>query len=98
MSRSVSVAALVVALLLAFGFPSTSAASGSQCTGSDPVCLASLPADGGWEQAIRLPDLAGRWSGDDITVASIDTGVTPSADFEGRLLARVDFTPDGDGI
>ena len=48
--------------------------------------------------AIGLPAVPNRWKGDGVTVASIDTGVTPNADLGDRLLARVDFTDDHDGL
>ena len=98
MSRAVTMAAFAAALILAIGFPAVSAAHDTECAGTDPKCFASLPADREWEQAIRLDDMSGGWRGRDITVATIDTGVTPNPNFAGRLLARVDFTPDADGI
>ena len=39
-----------------------------------------------------------RYRGAGVGVALIDTGVTPSADLGGRLLARVDLTSEGDGV
>ena len=44
------------------------------------------------------PSVSARSDGTGVGVALIDTGVTPSADLGGRLLARVDLTPEGDGI
>ncbi|HEX9716966.1 MAG TPA: S8 family serine peptidase, partial [Actinomycetota bacterium] len=50
-----------------------------------------------WRQSIRLTQVEGNYNGAGVTVAVLDTGVTPTADLDGRLLARVDLTPDHDG-
>lgn len=50
-----------------------------------------------WRQSIRLTQVEGSYNGAGVTVAVLDTGVTPTADLDGRLLARVDLTPDHDG-
>ena len=51
-----------------------------------------------WQTAIRLDQVSSRYDGSGIGVALIDTGVTPSADLGGRLLARGELTPEGDGL
>jgi serine protease AprX len=51
-----------------------------------------------WRDAIGLADVPAKWQGDDVTVASIDTGAVPSANLGDRLLARVDLTDDHDGL
>ncbi len=69
--------------------------------GCDPLlpdCYDGLPPDVTWEGAVRLDQVPGRYKGDDIGVALIDTGVTPSPDLGGRLLGRVDLTSEGDGL
>lgn len=66
------------------------------------VALALMPvgaiAATTWQGAVRLDQVSDRYRGSGVGVALIDTGVTPSADLGGRLLARVDLTPEGDGI
>ena len=98
-SRLSAAAALTFVLALAAGPVATAGASRSEdCGRSGISCFDALPADGSWASAINLPAVPNRWQGDDVTVASIDTGVMPNADLGDRLLARVDFTDDHDGI
>jgi serine protease AprX len=51
-----------------------------------------------WRQAIRLTSVEDYYSGDGVTVAILDTGVSQVPDLEDRVLARVDLTPDQDGF
>jgi len=98
-ARLSAAAALLVALAFTAGAAAPAGASSSH--DCDPVgitCFDALPADSGWAAAIHLADVPNRWQGDGVTVASIDTGVTPNADLGDRLLARVDFSDDHDGI
>jgi serine protease AprX len=92
-------ARLLAAAALTAGLAAAAApAFGHTCAATDPVCFDALPPDSAWEESIGLPAVPNRWQGDNVTVASIDTGVTPSADLGNRLLARIDFTDDHDGI
>lgn len=50
-----------------------------------------------WQTAIGLDAIRGRYDGEGVTVAVIDTGVSRVADLDDRVSARVDLTPDGDG-
>lgn len=50
-----------------------------------------------WRQAIRLGQVPDGIDGSGVTVALIDTGVAHVADFGDRVVARVDFTPGGNG-
>jgi serine protease AprX len=50
-----------------------------------------------WRQTIRLTQAESNYDGTGVTVALLDTGVSPTADLGPRLLTRVDFTPDHDG-
>lgn len=56
-----------------------------------------LAPNDAWREAIGLDALGDRYDGEGVTVAVIDTGVSRVADLDGRVRARVDFTPDGDG-
>ena len=49
-----------------------------------------------WRKAIRLDEVDGI-DGSGVTVALIDTGVGHVADLGDRVVARVDFTPGGNG-
>ena len=51
-----------------------------------------------WKQTIRLLQAQQAQSGSGVTVALLDTGVSQNADLGNRVLARVDFTPDQDGL
>ena len=78
LNRLVAAAALVMALVLA-ALPMPAARAGDYaCVATDPLCFDALPRDDAWERAIRLPAVPNWWEGDDVTVASIDTGVTPN--------------------
>lgn len=50
-----------------------------------------------WRKAIRLNRLPDGVDGSGVTVAMIDTGVAHVADLGDRVVARVDFTPGGNG-
>ena len=50
-----------------------------------------------WRRAIRLNQVDEGIDGTGVTVAMIDTGVSHHVDLDGRMLARVDFTPGGAG-
>ncbi len=49
-----------------------------------------------WRAAIGLDKQ--KYTGQGVTVALLDTGVSQVADLGSRVLARVDFTPDHDGF
>lgn len=51
-----------------------------------------------WQPLIYLDKVPAQYDGRGVTVAMIDTGVTQVPDLGNRLLARVDFTEDRDGI
>jgi serine protease AprX len=57
----------------------------------------SSPADTSWHQTID-PSGSGGNSGSGVTVALLDTGITQVPDLGNRVLVRVDFTPDHDGL
>ncbi len=50
-----------------------------------------------WRKTIRLGQVPYGIDGSGVTVAMIDTGVAQSQDFGDRVVARVDFTPGGNG-
>jgi serine protease AprX len=72
--------------------------SGRDCLPGDATCYDALPPEGAWQRAIGLDRVPNKYQGDGVTVASIDTGVTPTPNLGARLLARVDLTSDRDGI
>jgi serine protease AprX len=72
--------------------------SGSDCLPGDSLCFDALPPEAAWQQAIGLNRVPTKYQGDGVTVATIDTGVTPNANLAARLLARVDLTSERDGI
>jgi len=51
-----------------------------------------------WQKVIRLPQAQSAATGAGVSVALLDTGVTPNADLGSRIVAMADFTPDHDGI
>jgi serine protease AprX len=52
-----------------------------------------------WRQTVRVPQAAQNgYTGLGVAVAIIDTGVSDVPDLKGRVIARVDFTPDRDGL
>jgi serine protease AprX len=72
--------------------------SGPDCMPEDATCFDALPPEASWQRAIGLDAVPNKYQGDGVTVASIDTGVTPTPNLAGRLLARVDLTSERDGI
>src|SRR3954469_23724109 len=72
--------------------------SGPDCLTGAPPCFDSLPPEAAWQRAIGLANVPNKFQGDGVTVASIDTGVTPTPDLGARLLARVDLTSERDGL
>ena len=96
-------AAVLVAAAAGLVPAAAMAASGSGslpagCNALEPHCYDELPPNVTWEGAVHLDQVPNKYQGDLVGVALIDTGVTPSPDLGGRLLARVDLTSDGDGI
>ena len=66
---------------------------------SSPTSLYNtLAPNTAWRQSIRLNQVAGLYDGTGVAVALLDTGVTPSDDLGNRLVARVDLTPEQDGL
>ncbi|MEO8292054.1 MAG: S8 family peptidase [Actinomycetota bacterium] len=51
-----------------------------------------------WRKAIRLGLIDDAYNGSGVTVAILDTGVSQVSDLGNRVLARVDLTPDHDGV
>lgn len=68
------------------------------CDPSESSCYDLLPETQIWQQAIGLDQVPGKGRGTGVTVAVLDTGVTPSVDLGDRLLARVDLTAEHDGL
>lgn len=56
------------------------------------------PADLVWRDLVRLPKVPDGIDGQGVRVALIDTGVADVPDLHGRVVARVDFTEDRDGL
>jgi len=76
----------------------TMRSGGHDCLPGDSLCYDALPPEAAWRQAIGLDRVPNKYQGDSVTVAQIDTGVTPNADLGARLLARVDLTGERDGL
>ena len=72
--------------------------SASECPRGDALCFDELPPEAGWQAAIGLDRVPNKYQGEGVTVASIDTGATPTPNLAGRLLARVDLTSERDGL
>jgi serine protease AprX len=95
--------ACVLAVAAALALPAAAGAqSADSCAPTDLACFDALPANTLWRQAIRLPEVPNKYQGSTVTVAVLDTGITPSDDFlesfGNRILARVDLTAEHDGI
>jgi serine protease AprX len=97
-TRSFALAFVLAALAASAATAPAGASPVEDCIEKGVRCYDSLPADGAWREVAGLAHLGGKWDGKDVTVASIDTGVTPNPDLGDRLLARVDFTADHDGL
>jgi serine protease AprX len=93
-----ALACLVLAVALLAAPRADVAAASADCAADDATCFDELAPDAAWESAIGLPQIPHRYSGEGVTVASIDTGVVPNPDLGARLLARVDLTSERDGI
>ncbi len=66
---------------------------------SDTTTLNSQAANTVWQKSIRLIQARNAgYDGSGVTVALLDTGVNDVADLTGRVVARVDFTPERDGL
>jgi serine protease AprX len=72
--------------------------SSPECEAGDDRCFDALPPEAAWQRAIGLDAVPNKYQGDGVTVASIDTGVSPTPNLAGRVLARVDLTPERDGL
>jgi serine protease AprX len=68
-----------------------------QMAGLDTDAWDDLEPNLAWRKAIRLDQVPDGVDGSGVTVALIDTGVAHVADLGDRVLARVDFTPGGNG-
>ncbi len=55
------------------------------------------PANTIWQKTIRLPQVPSAYTGQGVSVALLDTGVSQLPDLGNRVLARVDLTPEHDG-
>jgi serine protease AprX len=64
----------------------------------DDPAYGGVAANTAWRGAIGLPALRGRYDGEDVAVAVVDTGASPAADLRNTVELRVDFTPGHDGI
>jgi serine protease AprX len=71
--------------------------SGRDCT-SDTACYDTLAPEAAWQRAIGLDRVPNKYQGEDVTVASVDTGVTPTPNLGPRVLAKVDLTSERDGL
>jgi len=72
--------------------------SGHDCLPGDAACFDTLPPEATWQRAIGLDRVPNKYQGDGLAVASIDTGVSPTPNLGGRVVARVDLTAERDGI
>jgi serine protease AprX len=57
-----------------------------------------MPPNRIWREAIGLEAIQDEYAGDGVTVAVIDTGVSRTPDLDDAIMARVDLTPDRDGM
>jgi serine protease AprX len=58
----------------------------------------ALPPAAAWHDAIGLPSANARYRGAGVAVALVDTGVAAVADLGPRVIERVDFTSERDGL
>ena len=58
----------------------------------------ALPPNTAWEQTIGLAEARSRADGAGVTVALLDTGIADVPDLSGRVVERVDFTTERDGL